>query len=192
MTTESKKGREKKTVRKKSQRIEQDENIKNTLAYLGHRRVALQSRGQHDASLRQQLLPLVVKGIDAVLTQLFEGDGGRLVLASDNDGVESGVGLQGLHERLSSSLAQLVPGSIEPLYRGVASQNMSKHYASACLQLLPLAAFKVQLGDSVLADLLDGNAVEDFEMGLVNDGEEELSGVRIETIRINMELRYPK
>ena len=65
---------------------------------------------------------------------------------------------------------------------------MSKHYASACLQLLPLAALQVQLGDSVLADLLDGNAAEDFEMGLVNDGEEELSGVRIETIRINMEL----
>ena len=83
------------------------------LAYLGHRRIALQSRGQHDASLRQQLLPLVVKGIDAVLTQLFEGDGCRLVLASDNDGVESGVGLQGLCERLSSTLAQLVPGSIE-------------------------------------------------------------------------------
>ena len=85
------------------------------LAYLGHRRIGLQSRGQHDASLRQQLLPLVVKGIDAVLTQLFERDGGRLLLASDNDGVESGVGLQGLCERLSSSLAQLVPGSIELL-----------------------------------------------------------------------------
>ena len=83
------------------------------LAYLGHRRVALQSRGQHDASFRQQLLPLVVKGIDAVLTQFFEGNGGRLVLASDNDGAESGVGLQGLCERLSSTLAQLVPGSIE-------------------------------------------------------------------------------
>ena len=65
---------------------------------------------------------------------------------------------------------------------------MSQNYASACLQLLPLAALEVQLGDSVLADLLDGNAVEDFEMGLVNDGEKELSGVRIETIRINMEL----
>ena len=49
------------------------------------------------------LVILVVKGIDAVLTQLFEGDGGRLVLASDDDGVESGVGLQGLCERLSSS-----------------------------------------------------------------------------------------
>ena len=83
------------------------------LAYLGHRRVVLQSRGQHDASLRQQLLPLVVKGIDGVLTQLSEGDGGRLVLASDNDGAESGVGLQGLCERLSSTLAQLVPGSME-------------------------------------------------------------------------------
>ena len=66
---------------------------------------------------------------------------------------------------------------------------MSKHYAPVRLELLPLAALQVQLGDSVLADLLDGNAVEDFEMGLVNDGEEELSGVRIETIRINMELR---
>ena len=66
---------------------------------------------------------------------------------------------------------------------------MSKNYASACLQLLPIAALQVQLGDSVLADLLDGNAAEDFEMGLVNDGEEEFSGVRIETIRINMELR---
>ena len=83
------------------------------LAYLGHRRIALQSRGQHDASLRQQLLPLIIKGVDAVLTQLFERDSGRLVLASDNDGVESGVGLQGLCERLSSTLAQLVPGSIE-------------------------------------------------------------------------------
>jgi hypothetical protein len=59
---------------------------------------------------------------------------------------------------------------------------MSKYNATTCLQLLPLAALQVQLGDSVLADLLDGNAVEDFEMGLVNDGEEELSGVRIETL----------
>ena len=69
---------------------------------------------------------------------------------------------------------------------------MSKYYASACLQLLPITALQVQLGDSVLADLLDGNAAEDFEMGLVNDGQEELSGVRIETIRINIELRYMK
>jgi hypothetical protein len=59
---------------------------------------------------------------------------------------------------------------------------MSKYNATTCLQPLPLAALEVQLGDSVLADLLDGNAAEDFEMRLVNDGEEELSSVRIETI----------
>ena len=68
---------------------------------------------------------------------------------------------------------------------------MSKYNATTCLQLLPFAALEVQLRNSVLADLLDGNAAEDFEMGLVNDGEEELSGVRIETIRINMELLIP-
>ena len=97
-------------------------------------------------------------------------------------GDRCGNGFSGVH-------TQAVRGYIEVLYRGIASQNMSKNYASTCLQLLPLAALEVQLGDSVLADLLDGNAAEDFEMGLDNDGEEELSGVRIETIRINMELR---
>ena len=89
---------------------------------------------------------------------------------------------------LSAVHAQAVRRYIELLYRGIASQNMSKHYASACLQLLPITALQVQLGDSVLADLLDGNPAEDFEVGLVNDGKEELSGVRVETIRINMEL----
>ena len=59
--------------------------------------------------------------------------------------------------------------------------------------MIPIAALEVQRrDDSVLADLLDGNAAEDFEMGLVNDGEEELSGVRIETVRINMELHMMK
>jgi hypothetical protein len=60
---------------------------------------------------------LIVKGINAVLSQLFEGDGRRLVLAPDDDGLERKVGLQGLRKGLSTSWTKAVSRSIQ-LQRG--------------------------------------------------------------------------
>ena len=56
---------------------------------------------------------------------------------------------------------------------------MGQNDASAGLQLRSSSALEVQSGDRVVADLLDRNAAERLEVGLVNDGDEELSSVRI-------------
>ena len=56
---------------------------------------------------------------------------------------------------------------------------MGQNDASAGLQLHSISALEVQGGDGVVADLFDRNAAERLEVGLVDDGDEELSSVHI-------------
>jgi hypothetical protein len=73
---------------------------------------------------------LIVKGINAVLSQLFEGDGRRIVLAPDDDGFERRVGLQGLRKGLSTSWTKAVSRSIQ-LQRGTEERKESQKDVTA-------------------------------------------------------------
>ena len=65
---------------------------------------------------------------------------------------------------------------------------MGQNDASAGLQLRSSSALEVQGGDGVVADLLDGNAAEGLEVGLVHNGNEELGSVRIEPVAPDINL----
>ena len=54
--------------------------------------------------------------------------------------------------------------------------------------MLSLTALEFELGDAVLANLLDGDAVEDFKVRLVDDGQEELRSVGIKPTGENLKL----
>ena len=134
---------------------------------------------------------LIVKGINAVLSQLFEGDGRRHVLAPDDDGFERRVGLQGLRKGLSTSWTKAVSRSIQLLYCGV------------CLEAFGESSWTFRSGESFLivstlmlsvpcpiiaADLVLREVQDNQRLVRLQHLSESLGAGGSETIRFSMEL----